>query len=246
MEPVDGIIIIDFRNRVLDAFERLLLDELQSVCMKLHRAAGLTDGNVQNELYEYKNLKDRGLLFLRSAEPAGGFDRRVSIVFGEHRQEADEAWEGDMCNKNNILIALSRASERCHVIIEDLRRWITVPRGGPLRKECQMLLPRHHPGLWHAAKRGISLAKTNAVARCLGFACVWKPKPGGPDNCVSCLGTAASSPRMTGATVPRLLPLRSGTPWYRLLDWSPWLTHCQSGLAQRRSFSSAHGIARSR
>ena len=73
--------------------------ELQSVCWNLHRAAGLTDGNVQSELYEYKTLKARGLLLLRSAEPAGGFDRRVSIVFGEHRQEADEAWESDMCKK---------------------------------------------------------------------------------------------------------------------------------------------------
>ena len=43
-----------------------------------------------------------------------------------------------MCYQNQMLVALFRASARCYVLAEDLRREVTVPRNGPLRAEGEL------------------------------------------------------------------------------------------------------------
>ena len=69
-----------FRKRVLNSFELLPYHELPSVCWCLHRAAGLAGGDVRTDLFDYTTLKARGLLLLRSADPAGGFDRILLMI----------------------------------------------------------------------------------------------------------------------------------------------------------------------
>ena len=106
-----------------------MFHQFSSICERLDAAAfsagasqaSSIPGVPRAELYNYKELKQRGLLILKSAEPPGGIDRRVAIVLGEHRQKDDISWEGEMCFKNLLRIALSRASERCHFLLEDLR-----------------------------------------------------------------------------------------------------------------------------
>ena len=117
---------------MLDALELLLHYKLSAVCGKLRNGLpGLPASDGAAAQYEYTALRAKGLLFLRAAEPAGGFDRRVSIVLAEHRQKDDRSWEGQMCYQNQMLVALSRASARCYVLAEDLRGEVTVPRGVP-------------------------------------------------------------------------------------------------------------------
>ena len=72
----------------------------------------------------------------------------MALVFAQHRQKNDEAWEGDMCRPNQILVALSRARERCHVLAEDLRGSVHVPNDPELLNEGKKLgLQPGPPGL---------------------------------------------------------------------------------------------------
>ena len=82
--------------------------------------------------YGFESLCARGLLTVSAALASGGADGVVELFCLPQRQKQDWAWMGACTERHLQLIGISRASRRLHVIAEDLRTEVVLPKGyGP-------------------------------------------------------------------------------------------------------------------
>ena len=130
-----GVVVIGFLNQPLDNLEVLLYQTLQALCVGLHASAGLALPARGEAAYDYISLRNTKVLQLVTVIPAGGLDRHAAILLGFHRQKKDWGPEGLMCQSHALLIGLSRASLRCHVLTEDMRQFIYTPERGDVKLE---------------------------------------------------------------------------------------------------------------
>ena len=119
-----GILVIGFLNSFLDEFAAFLEAQLAWICAKLWNELPQTFRRSQSlrpEQWDYRKLCERNLLSFCAMEKAGGRDCRVCFFCCPRRQRDDLSWAGDALQKNLLYVALTRASWRLWVVLEDLR-----------------------------------------------------------------------------------------------------------------------------
>ena len=78
-------------------------------------------------MYNYSALSDAGYLRIFGPRAAGGITVTVSLVLAFRRHGDDECWMGLMLKPNLVYIMLTRATLRCHVVVEDLSAGVRLP-----------------------------------------------------------------------------------------------------------------------
>ena len=68
-------------------------------------------------MYEYSALREAGYLRIFGPRAAGGITVTVSILLAFRRQGEDDCWMGLMLEQNLLYIMLTRATDRCHVVL---------------------------------------------------------------------------------------------------------------------------------
>jgi len=127
-ERSKGVLIISFLKSFLGSLEQFLAANLASQCYFVHRAHALQKLPEGDTTYSFESLCARGLLSFHATLASGGSDGMVAFLCLPQRQKDDWAWRGACTERHLQLIGVSRASQRFHIIAEDLRPEVTVPR----------------------------------------------------------------------------------------------------------------------
>ena len=78
-------------------------------------------------MYSYQALKASGRLSLLGPTKVAGFSGPVGITLCGIRQLKDVSWQGMCLQRSKVYVALTRASERLHLLIVDLRQEVQIP-----------------------------------------------------------------------------------------------------------------------
>ena len=130
------MLLISFLKSFLGSLEQFLAANLASQCCLVHRAHALQVLPEGDTTYCFETLRAKGLLSISATLASGGNDGAVAFLCLPQRQKKDWARMGACTERHLQLIGISRASRRFHVIAEDFRSEVIVPRGNdPLVQE---------------------------------------------------------------------------------------------------------------
>lgn len=119
-----GILVIGYLNSFLDEFDAFLERHLAKLCTRLWNLLPETVRRAREsrlQQLDYGALRESNLLAFSAMEKAGGRDCSVCFFCCPRRQRDDRSWAGDALHKNLLYVALTRASWRLWVVLEDLR-----------------------------------------------------------------------------------------------------------------------------
>jgi hypothetical protein len=115
------ILIIGYLLGPLEFLEAFLIRSLQEACRSLYAALGLGAPPPGFQIYDYLFLRRAGILQLVEAQNAGGMTCTVAILFVPKRNKRDTEWCGDMLTLHLLYLALTRATDRMYMLLEDMR-----------------------------------------------------------------------------------------------------------------------------
>ena len=165
-----------FLNIPFAYLEHLLQENLEGTCWKLHSVLGLPEPC--GDMYSYHTLKASGRLSLLGPTKVGGFSGPVGITLCGIRQLKDSSWRGLCLKRAKVYVAISRASDRLHLPIVDLRDEVQIPSYEPLRGEGLALglsskqIIASKPG--EIASRSVLSNQYNLVRLCNHSEFVWE------------------------------------------------------------------------
>ena len=113
------ILIVGFTLAVIDQFQSSARQNLGELCYEMCVSVGLSGADAA---FDNDELVASGVLLFAAAFKSGGFDVDVALVLATRSQRTHVAWQGHVVMRNLIYIALTRASKRVWLFIEDLRR----------------------------------------------------------------------------------------------------------------------------
>ena len=139
--PQRSVGIFGFLLLPLGVLEQLLWYNLRDVCVAVHRAFGfgLEEPADGFDVYDYSALREAGYLRIFGPRAAGGITVTVSIVLAFRRHGDDDCWMGLMLEPNLVYIMPTRATDRCHVVLEDLSAGVRLPSGGVFREQLSLI-----------------------------------------------------------------------------------------------------------
>ena len=127
--------IFGFLLLPLGVLEQLLWYNLRVACVAVHRAFGVAEPADGFDVYEYSALSEAGYLRIFGPRAAGGITVTVSILLACRRHGGEDCWMGLMLEPNLVYIMLTRATDRVHVVVEDLSAGVRLPSGGVFREQ---------------------------------------------------------------------------------------------------------------
>mgnify|MGYP000541596450 FL=1 len=131
--PMRTVVMNSFLNRPLAYLELFLQEKLENTCWQLHSVFGLPRPSAH--MYSYHALKGEGRLSLLGPTKVAGFSGPVGITLCGPRRLKDMSWRGMCLQRSKVYVALSRASERLHLLVVDLRKEVQIPCNGPLKQQ---------------------------------------------------------------------------------------------------------------
>ena len=117
--PSIKILVVGFTLAVLGQFQYFAKRNLATLCYEMCYSAGLRGAEAA---FDYDVLVGSGALLFAAAFKSGGFDVDIALVLATRSQWTHVAWAGHVVTRNLVYIALTRASQRVWLFIEDLRK----------------------------------------------------------------------------------------------------------------------------
>lgn len=116
-EPRPKILIIGFTLSILNQFEAFAKAYLAILVQRMCAAAQFATASTFN----YDEAVATGSLLYAPPYKAGGFDVDITLLLATRSQGTHLAWTGHVVRNDLVYIAMSRASRRLWIFIEDLR-----------------------------------------------------------------------------------------------------------------------------
>ena len=119
--------ILGFLRLPLGVLEQLLWYNLRDTYIGVHRAFGVDKPADGFDVYEYSALREAGYLRIFGPRAVSGITVTVAILLAFRRLGEDDCWMGLMLEPNLVYIMLTRATDRCHIVVEDLSAGVRLP-----------------------------------------------------------------------------------------------------------------------